>query len=225
MMMAVWKFAPALAAGNTVVLKPSRHHAGDHAAAGRDGRRGPAAGRASTSSPATATPAARSSSTRRPTMVVDHRLGAGRHGGRRAAAPRTSSGCTSSSAARRRSSSSTTPTSRPRPRARRRRLLQRRPGLHRGHPRARRPRDPRRLRRGARRAGAKHATTFAGGPTTTTPSCGRSTTPASSTGCSGFLDRTPDHADVVAGGVPVRATGAASSSSRPSSPACTRTTR
>jgi betaine-aldehyde dehydrogenase len=28
MIMAVWKLAPALAAGNTVVLKPVRHHAG-----------------------------------------------------------------------------------------------------------------------------------------------------------------------------------------------------
>ena len=28
MMMAVWKFAPAIAAGNTVVLKPSRHDTG-----------------------------------------------------------------------------------------------------------------------------------------------------------------------------------------------------
>ena len=45
LMMAVWKIAPALAAGNTVVLKPSRHHAGVHAAARRDRRRVPAAGR------------------------------------------------------------------------------------------------------------------------------------------------------------------------------------
>ena len=94
-----------------------RHHAGDHAAAGRDRGRVPARRACSTSSPATATPAARWSSTRRPRMVVDHRLGAGRHAGRRARPRTTSSGCTSSSAARRRSSSSTTPTSRRRPRA------------------------------------------------------------------------------------------------------------
>ena len=35
MMMAVWKFAPALAAGNTIVLKPLRYDPGQH---GKDGR-------------------------------------------------------------------------------------------------------------------------------------------------------------------------------------------
>ena len=64
MMMAVWKFAPALAAGNTVVLKPSRHHAGHDAADGRDHRPSSCRPACSTSSAATATPAARSSSTR-----------------------------------------------------------------------------------------------------------------------------------------------------------------
>ena len=64
LMMAAWKIAPALAAGNTVVIKPSRADAADHAAArarwlaeifpkgvlnvvtGRGATRGPAAGRA-----------------------------------------------------------------------------------------------------------------------------------------------------------------------------------
>ena len=45
MMMAVWKFAPAIAAGNTVVLKPSDTTPATHDAAGRDRRRVPAARR------------------------------------------------------------------------------------------------------------------------------------------------------------------------------------
>ena len=57
MMMAVWKFAPALAAGNTVVLKPSDTTPGEHPAAGRDRRRVPPARACSTWSAATATPA------------------------------------------------------------------------------------------------------------------------------------------------------------------------
>ena len=116
MMMAVWKFAPALAAGNTVVLKPSDTTpastvliaeiiggAGDWPAPGRLQRHlrrprdRPPDGRA---------PDARDG--------VHHRLGARRHAGRRVARPRTSSGSTWSSAARRRSWSSRTPTS-PRP--------------------------------------------------------------------------------------------------------------
>ena len=45
MMMAVWKFAPAIAAGNTVVLKPSDTTPASDDAAGRDRRRVPPAGR------------------------------------------------------------------------------------------------------------------------------------------------------------------------------------
>ena len=114
------------------------------------------AGRVQRRHAATATPAGRWSSTRRPQMVVDHRLGARRHGGGRRRGRTTSSACTSSSAARRRSSSSTTPTSRPRPRriavagyfnagqdcTAATRVLGR-------------PRHPRRLRRGPGRAGAR----------------------------------------------------------------------
>ena len=40
MMMAVWKFAPAIAAGNAVVLKPSDTTPGQHRADGRAHRRG-----------------------------------------------------------------------------------------------------------------------------------------------------------------------------------------
>ena len=45
MMMAVWKFAPALAAGNTMVLKPSDTTPGHRAAHGRNHGRAPAARR------------------------------------------------------------------------------------------------------------------------------------------------------------------------------------
>ena len=34
MMMAIWKIGPAIAAGNTMVLKPVRHHPGQHRADG-----------------------------------------------------------------------------------------------------------------------------------------------------------------------------------------------
>ena len=112
LMMAAWKLAPAIAAGNTVVLKPSEQTpltalllakaAGRVPAARRrehrlrpwrDGRR--AAGRASAGAHG----------------VADRRRGAP---ARRCSQPppATSSARTSSSAARRRSSSSTTPTSR-----------------------------------------------------------------------------------------------------------------
>ena len=204
MMMAVWKFAPAIAAGNTVVLKPSRHHAGVHPADGRDRRRVPAAGRVQRRQ-------------RRPR----HRPGAGRApdpgDGRRSparcapacrspsAAARTSSGCTSSSAARRRSSSSTTPTSRRPPRriavagyfnagqdctAATRVLAA--PGIHDDFVAA--------LAEQAEERAPRPAC-----PTTRTCCSARSTTPTSSTRSMGFIERLPDHATVAAGGN--RATG------------------
>ena len=116
LMMMVWKIAPALAAGNCIVLKPSDTTpasstllaelaaeflppgvlnvvTGDRDT-GRAGRRAPD-----------------------PAAGGDHRLGARRHAGRALRAPTSSSASTSSSAARPRSSSSTTPTSRRPPRA------------------------------------------------------------------------------------------------------------
>ena len=48
LMMAVWKIGPALATGNTIVLKPRRDDAGHDAEAGRAGRRVPAAPACST---------------------------------------------------------------------------------------------------------------------------------------------------------------------------------
>ena len=46
LMMAIWKIGPALAAGNTIVLKPAETTPITTAAAGRAGRRHPAEGRA-----------------------------------------------------------------------------------------------------------------------------------------------------------------------------------
>ena len=56
-MMMVWKIAPALAAGNTIVLKPSRHHAGLARCCSPSCARSSCRRACSTSSPATATPA------------------------------------------------------------------------------------------------------------------------------------------------------------------------
>ena len=209
MMMAVWKFAPALAAGNTVVLKPTdttpattlllAEIAAEFLPPGvlqrrhRRPRHRPAAGRAPDArrwspSPARCAPACE---------VAEP------------APPATSSGSTSSSAARRRSSSSTTPTSQAAVEGiADRRLLQRRPGLHRRHPRARRARHPRRLRRRARRAGRTPA------PRSALPDDedallrpgqqrqpARARVAASSTGCPTTPRSSP------AGGAPASATG------------------
>ena len=224
MMMAIWKIAPALAAGNTVVLKPCdttpettlllAEIAAEFLPAGRlqrHLRRPRHRPRCSSStrprrwsrSPARCGPACRSPR-----------------------APRTtSSGSTSSSAARRRSSSSTTPTSRPPSRASPSpatstpaRTAPRRPACSPA------PRHPRRLRRRARRAGqaagqGRHARRRR------RAASARSTTPTSSATSPGFIDRLPDHAAVAAGGTAVGGWATATSSSRPSSPACTRTTR
>ena len=155
MMMAVWKIAPAIAAGNTVVLKPSdttpvttlrlAELAAEFLPPGvlnvvcgdRD------TGRALVEHPI-------------PQMVVDHRVGAGRHGGRRSRGARRQAGAPR---AGRQGPGRGLRRRRPRGRRRghrRRRLLQRGPGLHRRHPRAGRPRHLRRLRRRAHRAGPQH---------------------------------------------------------------------
>ncbi len=65
LMMMIWKIAPALAAGNTIVLKPSDTTPGQLDAACRDLPGVPPAGRAQRGLPATATPAGRWSPTRR----------------------------------------------------------------------------------------------------------------------------------------------------------------
>ena len=151
MMMAVWKFAPAIAAGNTVVLKPSD------------------------TTPATTTLLAEIAAEFLPPGVFNvicgdrdtgramvaprhagdgqhHRLGARRHGGGHgrvaqpeAGAPRARRQGAGGRVRRRRHQP-------PPPRHRHRRLLQRRPGLHGGDPGAGRGRALRRLRRRAGRA-------------------------------------------------------------------------
>ena len=87
MMMAVWKFAPAIAAGNTVVLKPSDTTPAIDGAAGRDRRRVPPAGRVQRD---LRRPRHRPGDgrARHPGDGVDHRIGARRHARwPRAAAP------------------------------------------------------------------------------------------------------------------------------------------
>ena len=102
-----------------------------------------------------------------------------------------------------------------------RRVLQRRPGLHGGDPRDRRPRHLRRHRRRARRAGCRHQDRHArrrGRPVRT-----RSTTPTSSPTSAASSSGSP-----TTPASPPAARGSATadtSSSRPSSPICTRTTR
>ena len=150
LLMAVWKIAPALAAGNTVVLKPSdttpettlllAEIASEFLPAGtlnvvtgdRDtGRllvehRTPGlvaitgSVRAGAEVAASAAPERQAGAPRARRQGAGRRLRRRRHRGGRRG-------------------------------HRHRRLLQRRPGLHRGDPRARRARHPRRLRRGARR--------------------------------------------------------------------------
>ena len=116
LMMMIWKIAPALAAGNTVVLKPSDTTPASSTLLAElcqeflpPGVLNVVCGDRDTGR--------RLVEHKTPQMVAITGLGARRHGGRRRRPPPTSSGCTSSSAARPRSSSSTTPTSRPRPRA------------------------------------------------------------------------------------------------------------
>ena len=115
MMMAVWKFAPALAAGNTQVLKPSDTTPVSTLLDGGDHGRAPAPGRLQRGlrGPGHRSRAGRP---RDPGHGLGDRIGACRHGGGRRRRARPSSGSTWSSAARRPSSSSTTPIRRgPRP--------------------------------------------------------------------------------------------------------------
>ena len=113
LMMMIWKIAPALAAGNTVVLKPSDTTPAILDAAGRARAGVPAARRAQrrVRRPRHRAPARRAQDARRWSPSPDRSARAWRSPAPR---PPTSSASTSSSAARRRSSSSTTPTSRQR---------------------------------------------------------------------------------------------------------------
>ena len=150
-MMAVWKFAPAVAAGNAVVLKPSDTTPASHDAPRRDRRRVPAAWR----------PQRDLRRPRHGRAMIDHRTpamvsvtGSVRAGRRSPAAPPPiSSEFTSSSAARRRSSCSTTPTSPPPSRASRSPVTSTPARTARRPPGHRCPGDLRGLRRRAGRGG------------------------------------------------------------------------
>ena len=185
LMMVVWKIAPALAAGNTVVLKPSDTTPASTVLLAelcrsscrrvfqrrlRRPRHRPRAGRAPD-----------------PADGRDHRLGPRRDRGRRARPrptqadpPRARRQGAGDRLRRRRSREG-------REGDRRRRLLQRRPGLHRRDPGAGRSGHPRRLRRRADRAGPQHQTGMPDdddvvyGPLNNRTSS--SASPACSTGC------------------------------------------
>ena len=196
LMMMIWKIAPALAAGNTVVLKPSRHHARASTTLLRRARAGvPAAGRAQRR---VRRPRHRSRARRAPDAADGrhHRLGAGRHGGRRVGGRRPQEASTSSSAARRRSIVfDDADVEKAAEGIAERRLLQRRPGLHRRHPRARRARRPRRLRRRAHRGGQGHEDRDC--PTTRTCSTAPLNNADQLARVSGMVDRLPDHAELA----------------------------
>ena len=201
MMMAVWKFAPAIAAGNTVVLKPSDTTPVSTVRMAEIIAEADACRRASsTSSAATATPDVRSSSTRSPRWSRSPVRCAPACRSRRPRR-RTSSGSTSSSAARRRSSCSTTPTSRRRPSgspspatSTPARTAPPPPACSsaRASTTTSSPRSPSRRRPPRPRSRAVAAAT---------PSSRRSTTSTSSNQVLGFIDRPPDHATIAAGGV------------------------
>ena len=147
LMMMIWKIAPGAGRRQHDRAQALGHHAGVVDAARRAGRRSSCRRACSTSSAATATPAAPWSRTRsrRWSRSPGRSARAWRSPARR---PPTSSGCTSSSAARRRSIIfDDADIEGAAAGDRRGGLLQRRPGLHRRDPRARRPRRPRRLRR------------------------------------------------------------------------------
>ena len=200
MMMAIWKIAPALAAGNTVVLKPSdttpettlllAELASEFLPDGHLQRRHrrprdrPHARRA----PRRPALVAITGSVRAGMQVAESAVAR-----RQARAPR----------ARRQGAGRRLRRRRHRGRRRghrRRRLLQRRPGLHRGHPRARRPRastttsSPRSpsTPRSSAKVGMPDDEDALFGPV-------NNAEPARATS-SGFIDRLPDHARVAAGG-------------------------
>ena len=219
LLMAVWKIAPALAAGNTVVLKPSDTTPETHAAAGRDRLRVPPGRGAQRRSPATARPAGCSSSTRHPGLVAI--TGSVRAGAEVAASAAPSvkrvhlelggkapvvvfddadiEAAVEGIAIAGYFNAGQDCTAATRVLAA--------------------PRHPRRLRRGARGVRQRLGPGRPARPTRT-PSSARSTTPASSRTCPASSTGCPSHATVSAGGNRRTATSAtASTSSPPCSPA------
>ena len=114
LMMAIWKIGPALATGNTIVLKPAPTTPVTTVCARRDRRPSSCPRACSTSSPAATTPARRSSPTTTSTWSRSPARSRPGKCDRRARRATRSSASTSSWAARRRSWSSTTSTWRPR---------------------------------------------------------------------------------------------------------------
>ena len=199
--MATWKLGPALAAGNTVVLKPSELTPLTRAAARRDHRRHPPAGRAQRRDRPGRDRGRRARAPPRGRDGVAHRRASRPASSSPGPRPRRSSACTSSSAARRRSSSSTTPTSRPLVATlTEMALLQLGPGLHRAvpaHGRARRSSTTSSsgLTDGGR-ARSRPATR-----STRPPRWGRSSRPTSSTGSRAWSTRAVEAgAEVTVGG-------------------------
>ncbi len=117
LMMAIWKIAPALAAGQHRRAQAVRADADDDRAARRDRRRAPAGGRPERHLRPRRDGGRRAHAPPRRRDGLADRRRRDRTGRRRARPPSRSSACTSSSAARPRCSCSTTPTSRPSPRA------------------------------------------------------------------------------------------------------------
>ena len=198
-MMAIWKIGPALAAGNTIVLKPAATTPVTDAAARRARGRVPAHGRAQRDHRPRRRRRARRSSTHADVDMVSLTgsvetgkwIAARRRGHAQARPPR----------ARRQGAGRRLRRRRPGDRAgddRRHRLLQRRPGLHRRDARARRREGLRRRRRRPRRAGQgprhrRHAVA-------PTRRSARSTPRRQRERVEGFLERKPGHAEVVTGG-------------------------
>ena len=147
LMMAIWKIGPALAAGNTVVLKPSEQTPMTAARLAEIAGRAPPGRRAQRDlRPRRAGGRGAGAPPRRRHGVADrrrgHRQGDRAHRGRHAQARAPRAGRQGAGRW-----CSTTPTWRPRSRASKvRGLLQHRPGLHRGQPRAGRAGGLRRLR-------------------------------------------------------------------------------
>jgi betaine-aldehyde dehydrogenase len=204
MMMAVWKFAPALAAGNTVVLKPSDTTPATTVPARRDRRRVPPRRRVQrdlrrprhraaawccttrrrwSASPAPCAPACRWPRPPRTDLKRVHLELGGK-------APVVVFDDADIAAGRRGH--------------RRRRLLQRRSGLHRRHPRARLARRLRRLRAALAEQAKRHTKT--GMPDDEDVLYGPVNNPNQLAHVSGMVDRAR-HANVVAGGSAVGGPG------------------